>query len=239
MSLGLALASSAWAKPAAAAGGPPPACGLKALPLAVGNTWTYKSGTQQVSIKVLDVSPGKDYAGKPTTVITTEETYQGRTIKAMSTCSAAGFQASIDSFFFSGEAGGAAGGALNVTDRDRVTLLPDDQLVTDQGWIEIVKADVVRSDGAGLGVTHEPAKVEVERHVSIKGDERLMIGIGQFTTQKVYFELRGRGVVGEQTVEIPIKRPAMIWLAKGVGFIKVEDAFDKTWELVESSVLPK
>ncbi len=221
-------------------GGPAPACGLKALPMAVGNTWTYRSGSQQVVVKVLSVEPGKDHAGKAATTIVTEETYQDRTVTATSTCTAAGgLVVSLDSFFFSGEPGGAAGATMTVTSRDKATLLPDAQLITDQGWVEIAHADIVRTDAAGAGAVHLPAKIEVERHISIKGDEKLMIGMGQFATQKVYFELRGRGIVEDQTVEIPIKRPAMMWLSRGVGYVKIEDAFDKTWELMDTNVVPK
>jgi hypothetical protein len=241
--LALLLATPALAQrggPKPRAGGPPPACGLKALPLAVGNTWTYKSGSQQVHIKVLEVAPGKDHAGKPATTIVTEESYQGLTVKATHTCTAAGgLIAAVDSFFFSGEPGGGVGATLTVTARDKATLPPDGEISGDQGWVESVKADVARTDAAGAGADHKPAKVEVERHVTVKGDERIMIGLGQFSSAKIIFELRGRGLVDEQRVELPIKRPATMWLARGVGFVKVEDAFDKTWELMDSNVLPR
>jgi len=84
-----------------------------------------------------------------------------------------------------------------------------------------------------------PAKVEVERHVNVKGNEKIMIGLGEFNTQVVMFELRGRGVIGEEKSEIPIKRPGQVWLQKGIGYIKIDDAFDKTWELVETNLVAK
>ena len=45
---------------------------------------------------------------------------------------------------------------------------------------------------------------------------------------------------GLEKFELPIKRPGTIWLVKGVGAVKLEDAYDKSWELVETSLpLPK
>lgn len=228
------------AKPKAAGGAAPVACGLKALPLAQGNTWTYRSGNVQVLIKVLEVAPGKDFAGKPATTITLEEQANGRTLKTTATCTpAGGLQLPLDSFFFLGEPGGSVNATTTITSRDRATLLPDDQVVDGNGWIEVVKADVTRTDASSAGAKHLPASVEIERHVNVKESANLMIGIGQFSAQRIVFELRGRGIVGEEKTEIPIKRPGAAFLVKGVGFVKIDDAFDRTWELIDTNLVAK
>src|SRR5262249_16154183 len=60
--------ASADAKPKAPPA-PPTACGYKSIPLAVGNTWTYRSGPAQIVVKIVDIAPGKDWQGKAATVI--------------------------------------------------------------------------------------------------------------------------------------------------------------------------
>jgi hypothetical protein len=236
----LSLPAVAGAKPVKAGASGPTACNLKTLPLAVDNTWTYKSGAQQVVIKVLEVGPGKDFAGKPATVATLEENLNGVAIKTTVTCTPqTGMQVPLESFFFTGEPGGGVGTVFTVTARDRATWLPDDQVIDGNGWVEVVKADATRTDMGGAGAVHAPAQVEVERHVNVKPNEKLMIGLGEFNTQRVVFELRGRGIIDEERSEIPIKRPGQVWLQKGVGYIKVDDAFDKTWELVDTNLVAK
>lgn len=235
-----ALPALAMAKPKTVGSTAPLACGLKALPMAKGNTWTYRSGGQQVVIKVTDVQNAKDAAGKPATTIVLEEQVAGRTLVTNLSCTpTGGLQVPLDSFFFSGEPGGMLAGTLAMTSHDKATLLPDDQVIPENGWIEIVKADVTRPDAGAAGAVHLPAKLEVERHVTVKDSENLMIGLGQFTAQKVVFELRGRGIVNEEKTEIPVKRPGTAYLVKGVGYVKLDDAFERTWELIETNLVAK
>jgi hypothetical protein len=218
----------------------PPACGLKALPLAKGNSWAYRSGNSQVLIKVVDVVAGKDAAGKPGATITLEETTNGRVITTTAVCSAAtGLQLPLDSFFFSGEPGGSVNATTTITAREKATLLPDDQIVGDNGWVESVKAEVARTDQGAAGAKHPPANVEIERHVNVKDSDKVMISLGQFNAHKIIFEIRGRGIVGEERVEIPIKRPGTAYLAKGVGYVKIDDVFDRTWELIDTNLVAK
>jgi hypothetical protein len=237
--LATAVAPAVHAKPKAPPAAPT-ACGYKSIPLAAGNTWTYKAGPSVIVIKILGVGPGKDHTGKAATVIDVEEDYANRVIKTQWTCTAAGgLYVPLESFYYTGEPGGGVGMQLNITSRDKPWLLPEEQLVGDAAWIENVKADVVRADGAGAGAVHAPAKLEIERHVQLKGPETFTMGIGQVKTQRWFFELRGRGLVGEAKTEIPIKRPGMYWVTPGVGIVKIDDAFDKTWELTDSNLLPK
>jgi hypothetical protein len=248
--LAFVVASSLVAGAAFAQKGPkvvatgPVACNFKSLPLTAGNTWTYKSGNYTVVIKVLDVGPGKDHTGKAVTTATLEEVFTSadktRTVKTSINCTPKdGVQVALESFFFTGEPGGPVGSTLAVTARDKATFLPDEQLSADNGWIESVKADVTRIDGGGAGAVHQPAKLEVERHVNVKGNEDVMIGLGPFKPQRIVFELRGRATVEDQKVEIPIRRPGTLYLVKGIGFVKIEDVFDKTWELTDTNLIAK
>jgi hypothetical protein len=246
---GLALAvfafgSVADAKPkgggAAAGAAAPTACGYKSIPLAIGNTWTYKAGSAVAALKIVDIGTGKDDLGKPATVIDVQEDYAGRTLKTRWSCSATGgLVVPLDSFFFSGEPGGGAGTTMTPTSRDKAWLPPENELTGDVAWVEVLKADVTRTDGGGAGATHLPGRLEVERHVQLKGTETVTLGIGQLKAQRYFFELRGRAIVEEQKVEIPIKRPGAFWVTPGIGIIKIDDAFDRTWELTESNLIAK
>jgi hypothetical protein len=239
----LGAAGAAQAKPKAATparGDAPSACGFHTLPLAVGNTWTYKSGGSQVNIKITAVGPGKDWQGHPATAIDTEETYGGKTTKITWTCTPGfGLSIPLDSFFWSGEPGATVGATFTVTSHDKPWLVPEEQFTGDVSWIEDVKADVTRADSSGAGAQHAPSKIQVERHAQLKGQEKVMIALGQFNADKVVFELRGRGFIGDEKAEIPIKRPATFYFVKGVGLVKILDAFDKSWELAESNLVAK
>ncbi len=216
------------------------ACGIRDLPMTVGNTWTYRAGGEQVMLKITDISAGKDWAGKPATVVSVEETLGARLTKTTWTCTTGGVLFPPDSFFFSGEPGGGVGQTFTVTGREALSLPADSGIIADANWIETIKADVARPDLGGANATHAPAKLEVELHVQVHPSGGVAVPVGNFPqAMKVGFELRGRGLVGEQKMEIPIKRPGAFYVAKGIGIVKIEDAFDKNWELVESNLSAK
>jgi hypothetical protein len=216
---------------------PPPACGIKSIPLVVGNVWTYKSGALNVLIRVAEITDGKDADGDSASVIKMEEKFQERTVPTTWTCTEKkGLVIPPDSFFFAGEPGGGVGATVTITKRDSVSLMPDKELKAGAAWIEKVHGETARADVGGQGATHKPAKFEVERHVSIGEAEQIEIGMGKAKAQRVSFELRGRGIVDNEKYEIPIKRPGALFVMKGLGVMKIEDAFDRDWELVSTTV---
>ncbi len=81
----------------------------------------------------------------------------------------------------------------------------------------------------------------VERHGTAHPTEGLTVGDMYFIAAlKVTFELRGRGLVQTEKAEIPVKRPGAFWYVKKLGVVRVDDAFDKTWELVTTNLpMPK
>jgi hypothetical protein len=228
----------ASAQPAPAPGKGPLACGQRMIPLQVGNYWVYSpigsSVPDRISLKVVEVAPGKD---KGTSQIKVEETFKSRTVTTVWRCSAAGLIIPPDSFYFAGEPGGGVDIALTTTSRDSVTFLPDDQLVADTPWIEILKADAIRAAVGGAKIEHAPAKIELERHCLVKGTEEHIGQLGQWNATKVTFELRGRAMVENEKMDIPIKRPGAVWLQRGLGVVKIDDAFERSWDLVESSFI--
>jgi len=244
----------ALAKPKAkAAGGPAAACGLRNLPLYSGASWTYKSGPDEMKVAVLSVAPGKDDAGAAVTAIEVEETHTvggtkpvTTTLKATWTCTEkSGLRVAPESFFFTGEAGAPQGSTLKITEHTDVWLHPDAEVIQDNGWQEKLKAEVTRTDLGGKGaVKHPDAKIEVERYVLVHPTDPVSVPAGQFGALKVTFELRARGLVGQEKIELMIddKQPGIVWFVKDLGIVKIEDNLKtrRSWELVTTTVpLPK
>jgi hypothetical protein len=224
---------------------PPPACGITTLPLQVGNEWVYRYGTNDVKIVVKEIAPGKDAAGKPNTQIKLEETHRERTIPITITCNADGMVIPPDSLLFAGEPGGGVGFTLSNVAIDNVTLPSDTIAVQDYAWIHTVKADAARTAAEGTKVEHPPARIEIERHGLVHPTAPVEIALGSWGTTKMTFELRGRGILKnakgeEEKAEIPVKRPGTFFYVKNLGVVRIEDSFDKTWDLVSTNVpLPK
>lgn len=213
---------------------PPPACGLRSIPLALGNVWTYKSGQHTVLVRVAEVGPEKEDG---TVEIKMEEKFQDRTLQTTWTCNEKkGVVIAPDSFFFAAEPGGAVASTVTITKRDNVTLQADKDLEPGGGWVEKVHGELARTDTGGQGATHKPGKWEIERHVSVGNSEQLELAIGKANALRITFELRGRGLVENEKFEIPIKRPGALYVMKGLGVVKLEDAFDRDWELVSTTV---
>lgn len=131
----LALPSaSALAQPAKPAPKAPKACGITAIPLSVGNEWTYEPSLvppelalTEAQIRATPVQPKKliikvtGIETKPETgtVVTLSEDLDGKVHTTTITCTAGGakFSISPDAFWFSGEPGVAHG--LDLTDVER------------------------------------------------------------------------------------------------------------------------
>jgi hypothetical protein len=146
----LALPGLAVAGPKAKAGTPPktpPACGVKVLPLVVGNSWTYENTAAPVpaedAIKRISPEPAKtvvitvksvDAKKGADTVVTLEEKFSRElqnpkdpkkpivdehTVTTTITCSDKKFVISPDSFFFAGEPGGYMGMKVDTIDHPK------------------------------------------------------------------------------------------------------------------------
>lgn len=229
LALAALVAAPVAARPRRPAG-PPPACGLTIFPLAAGYSWTFRSGASEVVARVTSVRPGKDE-----TEIDVEERFGKRTFKATWTCSKAGLRIAPESFFFAGEPGGAVATTYKVTERDAVSVPADTK--QDLKWIEKVKVEVVRADAAQAGVEHRPVKLELEKHAIVHPPDPIVTPLGQFGATKITYELRGRAFDGDERVDLQPRRPGGIWLVKGVGPVKLEDAYEKTWELASTTVI--
>lgn len=204
------------------------------IPVQLGNIWTYKGGRVVVLMRIAEIAPPKD--GK--TLVTVEEKLGDRAVTTVWTCTKEGLTVPSDSFFFVGEPGGGVGAKFTEKTHDGVTFPAD--LEEGTAFIEKATGEVERTDVAGGAVKHPPAKVEIERHVLIEGKQPVSVAIGNAPAIKVGFELRGRSTVGapgaEEKVEFVIKRPGAAWIMPGLGILKLEDANDRTYELVSTTI---
>ena len=199
------------------------------IPVVLGNVWTYKSGKTTVLIRIADI---KSKDGK--TLVSVEEKTNDRALSLTWTCTKEGMTVPADSFFFVGEPGGGAGDTLTEKSHDGVTFPKD--LKVDTAFVEKVTGEVARTDVAGGKVVHPPATVEIERHVLIEKAQPIEIGMGKAEAIKVGFELRGRSTVGAEKIEFAIKRPGTAWIMPGLGVLKMEDANDHTYELIQTTI---
>ncbi len=216
---------------------PAAACGLDLFPLSKDATWTYRSGADSLVVTVVGVTDTKG----TTTLEVSERLGDREPLTTSWSCTrGGGLTLPTTSFFFAGEPGGlTAGMQLAQTAHDEVWLKPLAALVVDFQWTEKVRFDIARTDTSGKGATHPDAKLELERTVTVQAPEAATTDAGTFPAMKVTYGFRGRARVGESIAELLVKRddPAL-WFSPGIGVVRIEDAFERTWDLVASSRLP-
>jgi hypothetical protein len=221
--LALALVpTAALAKPKAsapAAGGPKAtACGVKVLPLAVGNLWRYElvAAPTAATPEVVRISPPspKSFSIAVTaiephgtdTLISLEEkvTYElsggtkdkknidERVIHSTITCNAKKFDISPESFLFAGEPGGYHGITLDSMDRKGTTWQLTGGLFGTAVWPEDLTGhwtqDVVKGSGAKMSA----GKIEIERRTTPSDAELITTKAGSFKTEKLVIKTTGR-----------------------------------------------
>jgi hypothetical protein len=219
------------------------ACGITTFPLAEGHEWVFRQtlGVDEVRLVVAEVGPGKDAEGRAVTAIVVEETYKGTTSRLTWTCTSEGLRVPLSSFMWAGEPADIIGQDITVTTHKDQWMHPDAHVIAGSGWTETVKADVTRPDKSGKGVTHPPAKLELERNFNVKETEAITTPAGAWKAVKFEFYLRGRALLGADKAEIPAAAdPGHFWFVRGVGPVKIEDNLNvkarRTWELISTNV---
>jgi hypothetical protein len=216
----LGLAPHADAAPKKGAGKPtPPACGVKVLPLVLGNSWTYENvaapvaGDPQIAriaptpptaftITVTKVEPkGTD------TLITLEEKYQypakdtkdpkktlEKTVTSTITCNPkTKFEISPESFFFAGEPGGWYGIKFDTFTRKKETTWKLTKgTIGDVDWIEELEAHFVREATPGTEVKSSGGKATLERRFQPQVPETIITKLGTYKAEKLLLTTTGR-----------------------------------------------
>jgi hypothetical protein len=223
--LALALCSlvpHADAAPKKGAGKPtPPACGVKILPLVLGNSWTYTAvaapteGDPQITRiapmqpKTFTITVTKVEAKGADTQVTLEEKLQypvkeskdpkkptvaEKTLTSTITCNAkTKFEISPESFFFAGEPGGWYGIKFDTFTRKKETTWKLTKgTIGEADWIEELEAHFVREATPGTDVKASAGKVVLERKFQPQEPETIITKLGTYKAEKLILTTTGR-----------------------------------------------
>jgi hypothetical protein len=211
--------ASAKPKQDAKAGGGKPACGVKIMPLAVGNQWTYNSiaaplpppdaikrlSPAQPKAIVITVKSVEAKGGE--TVVTLEEKLtidrtrdpkkpeiDELTYESTVTCTDKKFDISPNSFFFAGEPGGYVG--LEITKLEKLkgtSLALAKGTVGDAQWREDLAITWKHKPTEGSGAKLASGKVEMERQFTPQDPEPITTKSGMmYKAEKLGLVTTGR-----------------------------------------------
>ena len=217
------LSGVATAKPkkttAAAGGKAAPACGVKILPLVVGNQWTYNLSPALVAAPeaisklapmaprsiVVDVT-GIDSKGADTVVAISEKLHYDlskdpakpkfvdRTLTGTVTCNTKGkFDISPELLWFAGEPGGYQGLVFDSFERKKETSLKlTAGAIGEDRWIEEITAHWTQQPAKDSGATLQSGRLELERAFIPQEKESVSTKMGQYMAEKLALTTTGR-----------------------------------------------
>ena len=216
----------------------PSPCGVKILPLAVGNSWTYSmvpaptapedqikrispQEPDTITVTVKSIAPAKN---GDTTITLEEHTsldltrgekdekkrkVDEHTYESTITCSAKKFEISPESFFFSGEPGGYIGIQIDSLDISKGTSW---QLtnggIGDQQWGEDLKMTWTRVPTPGSDAKLGSGKLELERRFTPEPPESVDTKLGAYHAEKLGLITTGRVTTADAKDGKPFEMPA-------------------------------
>lgn len=251
------MAAAALAVPTGAAHAqrkPAPACGIKALPFVQGNEWVYmavqppediRQAAQKIAankpkqpakvvIKVVSVTALPGGAAE----IVLEESSDAIVKTTKATCMKDALDVGLESFFFSGE----PGGALNYEVAEIQRPATEHSYVFQLGtlrvpeWIVNIKASFKRLPSEGAGVKLVDGTLDLQRIVKRGAPEAVATGFGNFNAIPVQVELVGSVTLAfqpEEKFSIPANTFSKLWIADNVGVVQVSNSNGHTYHLTE------
>ncbi len=258
IAVGAAMAAAALVVPTGAAHAqrkpPASACGIKALPFVQGNEWVYtavqppediRQAAQKIAankpkqpakvvIKVVSVTALPGGAAE----IVLEETADAVTKTTKATCVKDALDVGLESFFFSGEPGGALNYEISEPERPATEHSYVFQLGTLNvpEWIVNIKASFKRLPSEGIGVKLVDGTLDLQRIVKRGAPETVTTGFGSFNAVPVQVELVGSVTLAYQPEEkfsIPANTFSKLWIADNVGVVQVSNSNGHTYHLTE------
>jgi len=193
-----AAATLAVVAPAAAQKKAVRACGISAIPLTVGNTWTYEPtqypppdrGTESDRDKeqkardsalklypnpsgkvVITVTAVEAVKATGITTVTLSEQTDDRTLETKLTCTATSMSASVDSFFYAGEPGGDWNLSFDKVERKGQTFSISGGKLSGTEWKDNFKAAWKREATKDTGADLGAGKVTINRRVVLVAEE--------------------------------------------------------------------
>lgn len=226
-----------------------PACGLKVLPFAEGTEWKYQyfvpEGVQlppgvrvqdppELLIKVTKVAKGA--GGK--TVIGLEESYRKVVVKTELECDAKGLTVPPDSFFFAGQPGGGLQMKVGKVERKAETNVFEKGDLKGEAFEEL-KTDVTREPSPNSGAVLVPAKVEIERKMTVGAQkETVESGITSHKATRLTIQMTGRATL-QSTPDKPFNVPTLdvaMFFEPDVGIVQVRNSQGQGWKLAEHKI---
>lgn len=249
----LALPSAVLALLSTTALGQPkakPVCGGNALPLAIGNQWTYQSvpsptppDANQVRLaprppqKIVVTVVGADTKDGLTTV-KLEEDIDGRKLETSITCGAGKFDISMDSLFFAGEPGGAFGLELSeLTRKSTSWLFAGTKLAPE--WREDIVSQWKSVPTAGTSPRLPSGKLELERRYTLSPEvEVVNVPMMTFDGKRLTLETTGRITLAgaDKSYEMPANWFSQFWMVDGVGPAQIANSHMHVYALVNATI---
>jgi hypothetical protein len=248
---------------------PPPAvraCGINAIPLSEGNSWTYEPVAypfDQLKIdkskqptpdqlKLLPQQPKKVVitvtkvdATKDGATITLEEDVDDRKLTTQLACTASTLTvSSTDAFWFAGDAGGGWNQQIDITERKNASfpiVKGDIQSPTNE-WHDDVKATWKRIPTQGVELTPDlgSGTFSLERHFVYTADENISVKSGQYTgAHRIGLEVHGQITIDGadgKPAELPEGLVTWYWVADGVGPIEIGNSFFHAYQLTAVTI---
>ncbi len=243
-------------------------CAITAVPLTVGNTWTYEPTEYPPPNRGTDAEKKKEQEARDSalklypnpaekiviTVTAVETTKEGvttvklsevvddRTIETSLTCTASTLTASVDSFFFAGEPGGAWNLGFDKLERKGPTLPIVAGKVSGTEWHDDFKATWKRAATAGTNADLGTGTVTIKRRMVMLAEEpALDTTAGQWAkSAKIGIETTGNvtidGTGTAKPYELPATIPAYLYFVDGVGLARVENTFYHAYQLASFTV---
>jgi hypothetical protein len=246
---------------------PAPACGIKSIPFIQGTEWVYSAVSppeeirqaalkiaankpkqpDQVVIKVVAVKPLPAGAAEITLEETTKQTPAGTgtdkqpvelTKTTTATCAKDWLDVGLESFFFSGEPGGALSYEISEAQRAPNEHSYVFQLGTLRvpEWIVNIKASFKRVPSEGVDVELVQGALDLQRIVKRGAPEPVKTILGEYSATPVQIELVGSVTLAfepEEKFSIPANTFSKLWIADNVGVVQVANSNGHTYHLTE------
>lgn len=233
------------------------ACGVSALPLSVGNSWTYEpvapppdralSEAQMKSTpwppKKLVITVTKIETADGVTTVTLSEDLDGKAHDTTITCKPGGamFQASLDAFWFAGEPGQAYGIELSEVQRkgDTLELAAGKLTPTIVEWHDDVLAKWKHVPTAKAMPTFRSGTLDINRHWVLQVPEQVATKAGTWKAAKYGIEINTKVTI-EPAPALPLKENPLqvnfFYIVDGVGVVQALNSFGMMYALSEYTV---
>ena len=224
------------------------ACGIKFLPLLVGNWWSYQSvaaptalppaeekqtplPSKQILVTVASIeTKGSD------TIVTFDETVGTRKLKTTLTCGPGKIDLSPDAFWFGGEPGGFFSLEFPTFSRKGTTWVLTKGTIGENPWREDIVATWKRTPTKDSNATPGSGKLEIERQFTPAIPETINTPMGAMAAEKLAIQVTGRVTLDGQApdskpYELKAGLVNSIWAADGVGIVQVLNSYSHMYVL--------